>query len=76
MKRIVGVVTAAVLVASGCKAGPNLPTPGPDVSTRCAAMFDEFDRAMANATASPSNDTKAALEDAQGKLFVSGCLKS
>ena len=76
MRRIVGVVTVAVLFVSGCTSGPNLPTPGPGLSPRCAAMLDEFDRAKANATASPSNDTKTALQDAQGKLFASGCLKS
>jgi hypothetical protein len=76
MKRIAGVVTVAVLVVSGCTAGPNLPTPGPDLSPRCAAMLDEYDRVKANATESPSKDAKAALEVAQGKLFASGCLKS
>jgi hypothetical protein len=74
MKRIVGLV--AVLFVSGCTAGSNLPTPGPGLSPRCAAILDEYDRVKANATASPSEETKAALEDAQGKLFASGCLKS
>jgi hypothetical protein len=76
MNRIAGLVTVAVIFVSGCTAGPNLPTPGPGLSPRCAAMLDEFDRAKANATASPSDDTKAALKAAQGELFASGCLKS
>jgi hypothetical protein len=76
MNRIVGLVTVAVVLASGCTSGPNLPTPGPGLSPRCAAILDEYDRVKANASESPSADTKAALEAAQGKLFASGCLKS
>jgi hypothetical protein len=76
MKWIVGLITVAVLSVSGCTAGPNLPTPGPGLSPRCAAILDEYGRVKASATESPSKETKAALEVAQGKLFASGCLKS
>jgi hypothetical protein len=79
MKRVVGVLVAAIFVLGGCTgshADPNEPTPNGTLSARCAALLDLYERAKAQAEASASDQTEGAVETAQAKLSKSGCLKS
>jgi hypothetical protein len=80
VKRIVGAVVVAILLAPGCDMAPNGPpngpTPGGDPSPRCLALIEEYDHSKAAAESHPSDEAEATLDRAREKLFASGCLKS
>jgi hypothetical protein len=79
VKRIIGALFIAALLAPGCDMAaspPNGLTPGGEPSPRCLALIEAYDRTKAAVQAHPSEDAEAALERAQEKLYASGCLKS
>jgi hypothetical protein len=77
VKRTLAILSVAVVLVAGCTGDdPNGPTPGGSFSPRCLAFMKAYEDAKTAAEADRSDETEAALERAQGRLFSSGCLKS
>ena len=76
-------VTIAMVVAFGpaCTTGSEIngPTPGPNLSPRCVALTQDFDRAKAawKETGKPEEGEEwDRMRSTQQQLFESGCLAS
>lgn len=80
VKRIIGALVVAVLLAPGCDLAPSVPPNGPtlggDPSPRCLALIEAYDQAKGAVETHPSDEAEATLDRAREKLFASGCLKS